>query len=177
MNEDDWIGAALARHEPALLAYARRLSGDAETARDVVQETFLKLCRQQRSNVEPHLAEWLFTVCRNTAHDFHRRGRRMSAWSDERVLAHTAAVDDPAHAAAANDGETGVVALLSKLPPRQQEALRLKFQSGLSYKEIAGVMQTSIGNMGFLVHVGLKTLRERVAVEGMRSSELRGGMA
>ena len=101
----------------------------------------------------------------------------MSAWSDDRVLAHTAAVDDPASVAAANDADTGVVALLSKLPPRQQEALRLKFQSGLSYKEIAGVMQTSIGNVGFLVHVGLKTLRERVAVEGVRSNGLRGGMA
>ncbi|MBM3976014.1 MAG: sigma-70 family RNA polymerase sigma factor [Planctomycetes bacterium] len=177
MNEDDWIGAALARHEPALLAYARRLTGDPDAARDVVQDTFLKLCRQARSNVEPHLAEWLFTVCRNAAHDLHRKGKRMSALSEDQMAARTAEVEDPASVAAASDADGGMLALLAKLPPRQQEALRLKFHGGLSYKEIAGVMQTSIGNVGFLVHVGLRSLRERMAVEAVRQNEIHGGAA
>jgi RNA polymerase sigma-70 factor (ECF subfamily) len=176
LTQDDWIRAALERHEPALIAYARRLTGDAESARDVVQETFLRLCRQTRSNVEPHLAEWLYTVCRNAAHDLHRRGKRMSAFSDVHLATQPAEVDDPATAVAERDGGKAL-SMLSKLPPRQQEALRLKFQSGLSYKEIAGVMQTSIGNVGFLVHVGLKTLRERMEAEGVRGEALRGGIA
>ena len=54
---------------------------------------------------------------------------------------------------------------LGRLPERQQEALRLKFQHGLSYQEIGRVLETSVGNVGFLVHVGMKALRERFANE------------
>ena len=48
------------------------------------------------------------------------------------------------------------------LPANQQEVIRLKFQHGLSYKQIAEVTQLSVSNVGFLIHAGLKTLRQRL---------------
>ena len=51
----------------AVALYATRLLRDAETARDVVQDTFLKLCASEFASIDGHLAEWLFTVCRNRA--------------------------------------------------------------------------------------------------------------
>jgi DNA-directed RNA polymerase specialized sigma24 family protein len=59
-----------------------------------------------------------------------------------------------------------VLPRLERLPGKQREALRLKFQSGLSYKEIAAVMDETVGNVGWLIHVGLKGLRGRLAAEG-----------
>jgi RNA polymerase sigma-70 factor (ECF subfamily) len=47
------------------------------------------------------------------------------------------------------------------LPKNQQEVIRLKFQHGLSYKEISTVTNLSVTNVGFLIHTGLKVLRER----------------
>ena len=41
-----WVRSAVARYEGPLTLYAARLLGDADRARDVVQDTFLKLCRQ-----------------------------------------------------------------------------------------------------------------------------------
>ena len=69
MTDSAWIRAALDRYERPLVLHARRLTGDLEQARDAVQETFLRLVKERRDAVEPHLAEWLFTVCRNVALD------------------------------------------------------------------------------------------------------------
>jgi RNA polymerase sigma-70 factor (ECF subfamily) len=57
------------------------------------------------------------------------------------------------------------VAFLGDLPANQQEAIRLKFQHELSYKQIAEVTQLSVSNVGFLIHTGLKTLRQRLNPE------------
>jgi RNA polymerase sigma-70 factor (ECF subfamily) len=48
--------------------------------------------------------------------------------------------------------------------------IRLKFQHGLSYKQIAQVTTLSVSNVGFLIHTGLKILRAKLA-----DSELAGG--
>ena len=63
----EWIRGALERYESPLLRYACRLTGNLEQARDVVQDSFVRLCRADRSKVEDHLAAWLFTVCRRRA--------------------------------------------------------------------------------------------------------------
>ena len=86
-GENDWVRAAVDQFERPLTLYASRLLGDPDRARDVVQDVFLKLCCQERERVEPHLAEWLFTVCRNRALDVLRKEGRMTRLSDEQVRA------------------------------------------------------------------------------------------
>src|SRR5438132_1705975 len=73
-NEVDaaWVRSAVERFEGPLILYASRVLGDAEAARDVVQDTFLRLCAQTRAQVDGRLAEWLFTVCRNRSLDVLR---------------------------------------------------------------------------------------------------------
>ncbi|MCH6551143.1 MAG: sigma-70 family RNA polymerase sigma factor, partial [Planctomycetes bacterium] len=51
---------------------------------------------------------------------------------------------------------------LDALPKRQQEVIRLKFQAGLSYRDIGDVVGSSAGNVGVLIHTGLKALRARL---------------
>jgi RNA polymerase sigma-70 factor (ECF subfamily) len=50
---------------------------------------------------------------------------------------------------------------LHQLPEKQREAVRLKFEAGLSYREISTALKTSVGNVGTLIHLGVSTLRER----------------
>ena len=57
------LRSILDRYERPLLQYAARLTGDTDRARDVVQETFIRLCAADRAGVEDHVAAWLFTVC------------------------------------------------------------------------------------------------------------------
>lgn len=152
---------ALGRHERSLLALAARITGDSERARDVVQEVFLRLCRTPAAEVEGHLAAWLHTVCRNQALDVRRKEGRMTELATTRLDQ----PDDhptPAQHAERTDEVGAVLGSLARLPERQREALELKFQHGLTYSEIAAAMQTSAGNVGWLLHHGLKALRERM---------------
>src|SRR5438552_729867 len=77
-SSPDWVRSAVERFEGSLTRYAVRLTGDLERARDVVQETFLRLCTENQLKVQEHLAEWLFTVCRNHALDEQRKQGRMN---------------------------------------------------------------------------------------------------
>jgi RNA polymerase sigma-70 factor (ECF subfamily) len=55
--------------------------------------------------------------------------------------------------------------LLETLNDTQQEALRLKFQGGLSYKEIAAVMDITSNHVGVLIHHAIRALREHLAAQ------------
>jgi RNA polymerase sigma-70 factor (ECF subfamily) len=164
MSDRAWIRDALERHERQLVAFAARITGDVELARDVVQDAFLALCRERRHEIEPRVAEWLFTVVRNRSLDVVRKDGHMSA--EEVDVEHAGEERSPAALLETREEGSRVLAMLEQLPAKQREALRLKFQAGLSYREIAQVTGSSIGNVGFLVHVGLKALRERMTVRG-----------
>lgn len=166
-----WVLLSVERHEAGLVAYAARLLGDRESARDVVQETFLRLCRQDRTRVEPHLAEWLFTVCRNRALDLLRREGRMARLLDDDARRVSAGDDDdPALAVERTETAAEVMKLLGALPNSQQEVIRLRFQGGFSYKEISRITGHSVTNVGFLMHTGIKALRNRLQLADARAA-------
>jgi RNA polymerase sigma factor (sigma-70 family) len=164
-----WIRVVVDEHEAQLVRYASRLLGDVERARDVVQDTFLKLCRADRASVDGHVTEWLFTVCRNGALDIRRKEKRMTT-SPETGLAAMAGPDTQPDARLEQD-ETmrSVLDWIALLPDSQQEVLRLKFQNGLSYKEIAAITKRTVNHVGVLIHNGMKTLRAKAAASPVPS--------
>jgi len=167
----DWIHEALALYERPLLFYAARVCGDRERARDVVQETFLRLCNQRQEAVSERLREWLFTVCRNCATDVVRKEGRMKALTEEGERQRGSQPDVTTRDVEVADSAAQILDRMEALPANQREALRLKFQHGLSYKEIARVTETSIGTVSWLIHAGLGALRERMARQNVRGAE------
>jgi DNA-directed RNA polymerase specialized sigma24 family protein len=182
------LAALLDRYERPLVRYAQSVVGDLESARDVVQDTFIRLAHEMSKShpappsAEPappagddekivpmpgawtadakHVEAWLFTVCRHRAIDHQRKFSRIVAMPlpEDR----TDPGPGPAAQAESRDTEQSLLALLVHLSPNQQEVIRLKFQNDLSYKEIAEVTQLSVTNVGFLLHTGLKKLRALV---------------
>ena len=156
------IEALVDRYERPLLAYATRmLGGDSAGAQDAVQETFLRLCREDRSKIESRIAAWLFTVCRSRVIDMQRTKRPTS-------IEHTAAtIPDPGPPAsqAVVDAEDGdrLAGLIDELTGRQQEVLRLRMQGGLSYREIAKTTGLTVTNVGFHLHAAVRSLRQSMA--------------
>jgi RNA polymerase sigma-70 factor (ECF subfamily) len=159
--DPDWIQSVLARYEQPLIRYATHITGDIERAREIVQDTFLKLCRLKSSLDADHLAPWLYTVCRNGALDVRRKEKRMVG-IDEAQLQQVPARQQFSAALEQNERLAEIMNVLGTLPANQQEVLRLKFQGDLSYQEISRVTNLSIGNVGFLIHTGLKTIRETI---------------
>jgi RNA polymerase sigma-70 factor (ECF subfamily) len=158
-----WIREALAEYEGPLLRYAVRLSnGDVERARDAVQDTFIRLCQQERRNVADHLAPWLYRVCRNRVLELRRKEDRMTPLDDKKMAVNAADTPDPAAQAQQHDHVAAVMGLLEHLPPNQQEVVRLKFQGDMSYKQISSVTGLTVSNVGFLLHTAIRRLRSEL---------------
>ncbi len=174
---DRWVRTALDRYEGPLIRYAARITGDLEQARDVVQDTFLRLCKAERARLENHVGEWLFTVCRNRALDVVRKERRMSQLTEAQET--LCASSDPSPSAVAERRETAgrVVRQLETLSNNQQEVNRLRIQNGMSYKEISRITGHSVSNVGFLIHTAVKNIRQRLLTESDLVQETGGSLS
>ena len=160
------LAALLDRYERPLVRYAQSIIGDLESARDVVQETFITFLRRGPEAVDGvndaaashHLEGWLFTVCRNRALDQRRKQSRIiyMEQTDDRTS------DEPGPGLLLERKESAgsLLRLLDQLSENQRDVIRLKFQYDLAYREIAEITKLSVGNVGFLLHTGLKKLRE-----------------
>ena len=160
-----FLERTFAEQQAPLTRYAARLLGDSDRARDVVQDTFLKFMAQPREAINGHAVEWLFTVCRHRALDVLRKEGRMRRFEEgqvERVAAH-----EPRPGRELEHAETRarVLQMIDRLPPNQQEVVRLKFQHGFSYKEISRITTLSVSNVGFLIHTAVARLRTEFAAQ------------
>ena len=158
----NWVRSALHRYEAPLTRYAYAITGDLEGARDVVQDTFLRLCSQSSAQLNEHLAPWLFKVCRNRALDVRKKEARRKTFAQSHTESQQS--PEPLQSAELERNETlrHVLEQLSALPENQGEVLRLKFQNDLSYREISEVTGLSVSNVGFLIHRGLRSLRQKL---------------
>lgn len=161
-RDKDWIRLALEQYEKPLTRYAAHITGDPERAREVVQDTFLKLCSMKPSGLRQYLAQWLYTVCRNRALDVVRKERRMTSITEARLETQPDPDAGPSSSLEKSEQLGRILEVLAMLPANQQEVLRLKFQSDLSYREISEITNLSVGNVGFLIHTGLKAIREEI---------------
>ena len=160
-NHTAWVMQVVDTFEGRLVRYAADMVGPAQ-ARDVVQDTFLKLCDQERGRVESHLAAWLFTVCRNRALEVRRKLKRQGPLDAERAAELVPHAADVAYLHQEQLGRMRKA--LGELPERERELVRLKFDCELSYKEIAAVTGLSVTNVGFILHTAVR--RMRTAIEG-----------
>jgi RNA polymerase sigma-70 factor (ECF subfamily) len=154
-----------AEQQAPLTRYATRLLGDPDRARDVVQDAFVKFMAQPLATVDGHAVEWLFTVCRNRAFDVRRKEQRVRRFEEGEMERTTAAEPRPGRALETAETHASVLRLIDRLPPNQQEVVRLKFQNGFSYKEIARITELSVTNVGFLIHTAVTRLRRDFAAE------------
>jgi RNA polymerase sigma factor (sigma-70 family) len=159
MSPEEIIDYALERYERPLISYAKTITGELESARDAVQETFLRLSRQDVKALEPRLAPWLFLVCRNCALDHVRKIVRFS--SDAVDEERPAESPSPAAEVVAAEETARLKWLIDQLPLQQRELIHLKFEAGLSYKQIAEAMRMSVSNVGTQLHTAIGTLRRQ----------------
>jgi RNA polymerase sigma-70 factor (ECF subfamily) len=164
MTPEQFITDALDLYESMLIGYAKEITGDVESAKDAVQETFLRLSRQNLQAIEPRLRPWLFVVCRNCALD---HVRKIIKFSPDHLENDDQASDDPGPDEQVMTSEDGVRlrAIIARLPLQQRELINLRFDAGLSYKEIAEALKTSVSTVGVQLHNAMQTLRNQWSYE------------
>lgn len=164
-TQEQFIEWALKEYERPLIGYAQGFVHDWERARDVVQDTFIRLCQQDVAKVRDGVKTWLFTVCRNRALDVLRKDSRLVEMDEKKLLKIPGNSVSAATLLEKEEVHNRLDAYLQRLTPNQREVIVLKFQQGLSYEEISRVTGLTQGNVGFLLHHALKRLREWIPRE------------
>lgn len=159
-NREKFIEQAMTDYESPLIGYASTILNDIDLARDVVQDTFIRLCQQDPGKVEDCVKSWLFTVCRNRALDILRKDKRNQPLEDLRWKKVAGTGLQPDESVEQHERMIQLTGYLDRLTSNQREVITLRFQQGLSYQDIQKVTGLTSGNIGFLIHTGLKRLRD-----------------
>ncbi|MCS1410935.1 MAG: ECF RNA polymerase sigma factor SigW [Verrucomicrobia subdivision 3 bacterium] len=170
----EWWHWVVARYQGPLIRTAYRVTGNLEVAREVAQDTFMRLCRQDRQLVNGHLSSWLFTVCRNRALDVCKKERRLQPVGGEELWFPDSRQKSPAENAARQESLDQVQEMIRELAPREQEVVRLKFECGMSYREIGDALELSESNVGFILHTAIRKVRKRIRAIGFAVDEPKG---
>jgi RNA polymerase sigma-70 factor (ECF subfamily) len=161
------------RHTPRLYRIAARICRHPEDAEDAVQETFLQAVRDLRKwKPTAPLEAWLVTITVRTAKKVDERSNRIAARSDSieqplldgrpRQLAGPEGVGDPAAAVAHAYEAVKLAAAVAALPEKYRAAISLRFEEGLSPKEIAEALQIPERTVRTHLLRGLRMLKESV---------------
>lgn len=138
-------------HGPALLRYLVRMSGDADTAADVLQDTFHRLLDRPPRDAR-NVRGWLFRVATNRLSDVRRaRGRRDSALHMAGPgHAHADPPPLPDRATEAEEARLRAHGILAALPERDRAILLMR-EEGFTHREIAEAVGTTTGSVGTMI--------------------------
>lgn len=156
------------RIERPLINFVRRYIGDPSSAEDVFQETFVRVVRTLGDfKPQASLTTWIFTIARNLCLDRlkskrrHREvsidaGRRQGDVDFREVL--RAPASDPDESADVKEQKKLLQDAIGQLGPAKREALLMRQFSGLSYQEIAEIVDAPVGTVKFRVHEAVQDL-------------------
>lgn len=157
----DWEDVAR-QHGRTIYNFAYRLSGDPDDASDLTQEVLLRV-RRGLATYRPITFEgWLWRITRNAFLDeVRRRQRRQTTALPEGFEASIGASSPAPDQTLASYGlSDDVQAALMKLPYDFRESVVLCDVVGLSYVEVAGVVDVPVGTVRSRIHRGRKLLRK-----------------
>ena len=180
-GDDRAFAVLVARHGRGLYNLAYRMVRDGETARDLVQEVFVRAHRSlaKYDPVYP-FTSWIYRVASNLCID-HLRKRKLdtvsidaplSVGQDETVtreLPDDSA--DPARMLEERERAELLAAALDKLPSAHRLVLVLRHQRDLSYEEISVALDVPLGTVKARIHRAREALR-RILVRDYRMEDL-----
>jgi RNA polymerase sigma-70 factor (ECF subfamily) len=151
-----------------------RLIGSEEEARDLCQEAFLKAYRGLGAfKGEARFSSWLYQIALNLCRDRMRRRRGRTLLSLDALEADGQAPvlrEEGANAldlVEARDLQQRVKAAVLALADEQREVIVLKEYEGLTFQEIAEVLDLPVSTVKTRLYRGLDRLRERLVREGV----------
>jgi RNA polymerase sigma-70 factor (ECF subfamily) len=153
------LGELYDRYAPRIYAYIYRRVSDAHLAEDLTGEVFVRVIQAIRSEKfwKTSFQGWLYRIAHNLVVDHYRRQPESpELMLDERLLA---AEDDPADAVAQRLSRRQLDAAMHRLTPDQQQVVVLRFAEGLTAREVAEIMNKSVGAVEALQHRALASLR------------------
>lgn len=167
------FGVLLERHEGAVYRYCWRIFRNHHTAEDLTQEFFVKLFRNA-AKYEPsgHFTTYMYRVLTNLCFDALRRRKRRRSTESLQLDPVLSEGTDLEPEAPEFDLDAGLVRTeagdavhnaLERLPEHVRKAVELREFEGLSYREIARVLDLSLNEVKVILHRGRKMLARALA--------------
>jgi len=157
-GDDAAFAELVAAHQDVAFSYARRLLGDGELARDVIQEAFLRILRHHRAyDAARPFRAWLLHIVRNLAIDTLRR-RRPQAGADH--LEQLAAKPLGPSASERDELRERVAAVLTELPAKYRELIVMREMEGMAADEIAAIIGVDYGTTRWRLHKARELFRD-----------------
>lgn len=179
-GEMEAYGLLVERYQDKLYNFILRLVGHRDDAADIAQETFVRAYQAlPRLRDNGAFATWLFRIAANLARTAWRRRRRLSTVELDAVMP-VAQITSQAGALGLTETGESVEAVVEKqeryrcitkavsdLPPIYKEPVLLRYVAGLSYEQIAEVLQIPCRTVETRLYRARQILRQ--SCEDMRS--------
>lgn len=153
------------QHSERVYRLALRLTGNRHDAEDLTQEVFVRVFRSLHTYAPGTFEGWLHRITTNLFLDQARRKQRIrfDALSEERAAKLASAAAPPEAAYADRTFDADVEEALASLPPEFRAAVVLCDVEGLSYEEIAEILDAKLGTVRSRIHRGRSMLRRALA--------------
>lgn len=136
--------------------------GDRSAAEDVAQQVFLKIYNKLGDfRAAAEFTTWIYRVTVNACIDEQRRTRRF--FSIENLFGLASARKTPLEAVQKREVADEVQKAIGGLKEKYRLPILLKYSEGLSYEEIAKVLDCSIGTVSSRLNRGHKMLAQKLA--------------
>ncbi len=153
------------RHSDRVYRLALRLTGNRHDAEDLTQEVFVRVFRSLDTYQPGTFEGWIHRITTNLFLDHARRKQRIrfDALSDDRAERLHSELPAPDTAYTDQTFDDDVEQALSTLPPEFRAAVVLCDVEGLSYDEIAQILDAKLGTVRSRIHRGRAMLRTALA--------------
>lgn len=177
-------------HLDAVYRFALRLSGSPDQAADLVQDTFLRAFRSWDQYTRGTNAKsWLFTICRNVFLRGRERVRRHEELVEKNVDRDDTLPDpvNPVWASVESVDPEGdffgslvddeILRAVAALPDEYRAAVLLSDLEGLSYQEIADVLEVPVGTVKSRLFRGRRRLQQALYAYAVEMGHIAVGAA
>ncbi len=169
-QETTALDRLMAEHAVGVFRYLCAMVGNGDSARDLRQDTFLKLQHQA-----DHAGKALvYTVARNCALDYLRRQRsrnRFESTTDPETLPPTSTLPahNPDHILQSKQLRQDILQALATMPEEQRTVFHLSEIEGVPYHDIATILEVSPGTIASRKHHAVVKLRKFLRSRGHAS--------
>ena len=172
----DAFNELVVRWERPIHALAFRVFGREEEARDVSQEAFLRAFRGLKGfKGQAKFSSWLYRIALNLCRNWLRRERRVGFVQpqEESLFAEARAVDPISETVeeliVRRDLGRAVAKVMATLSDDQRTVIVLKEYHGLTFREIAELLQCPLSTVKTRLYQGLTVLRRQLEQSGLKA--------
>lgn len=175
-GDTDAFNQLVVRWERSIHALAYRILGREEDARDASQEAFLRAFRGLKGfKGQAKFSSWLYRIAVNVCRDWLRRERRAGVVQpSEGFELDEQGIVDPISETVEDlivrrDLGRAVSKIMATLPEEQRTVIVLKEYHGLTFREIADLMECPLSTAKTRLYQGLSTVRQQLEDSGLNA--------